>query len=291
MKPSAVFTIAFLSLISVANADFDKILIQNFSGNYNSPNGSGSAAKFIFPEFRDSGSAFNFKFTKRDGGINVKWDDQEQFIPEASESFLTTDRMSWNGLYIKTSGNKINLSFAKYDISSPQSNSNMSSLAAECQDAGGNIDSLYETLIHSCFKNSSMSMQKAYFKGESSKSRFDTLSIPEVLYTAVSAASLKSEVLSSRESQEMKIEKLSLNVNNNKFSFKMKASVGVSATLKGNGQSSYNPNTKTLTLRLDKVKASFLTVTNKVFDALEGLDNDKIRVEKPYIYFNMESIN
>lgn len=79
----------------------------------------------------------------------------------------------------------------------------------------------------------------------------------------------------------MTLRNFDLLVRNKSFDLKVKADLDVSATVKAEGSFDYNP--QRIRIRIDKVKASFLNITNKVFNELEKIQSQNVVVSRPYV--------
>ena len=79
---------------------------------------------------------------------------------------------------------------------------------------------------------------------------------------------------------------LNIWTNNNKFNFSVKNKVW----LKGYGEVFYSQTEGLIKLRLDKVRAGILNVTGRVFSELEKIENDYVKVNRPWVEITLPAI-
>lgn len=79
---------------------------------------------------------------------------------------------------------------------------------------------------------------------------------------------------------------LNLNFSGNDFTLEAKAKLSISVNIKGEGRVEYLPagSDYNLKIRIDKLKASFLNIKDDLFKELEKSEDEKLKVESPYIY-------
>jgi len=291
------FIITFLFLSFFASSSFSQdghIHIKDFSGEFNSPNGSGHSLRFIFPEFRDQEGEFSFKFTKREDSLFVQWEDNEYIVENPNSSIMTTEKMSWAGFNLDTAEKSIDLSFKQYQIKGQSWDTSMNNLSAKCLGSEGHLESIYESLMLSCFENSKMTISSAHFTDNSEGERnIGSFSIPHILFTSLSSLSFlskeKLKEIAPQSDDEMSINNFIFTVVNNNFELSVQANIGIETTLKAEGVSTYNSNSKLLTIKVDQIKAGFFSVKDTVFDALEEMDSPGMKIERPYIYLDLKA--
>lgn len=71
--------------------------------------------------------------------------------------------------------------------------------------------------------------------------------------------------------------------NNNKLNFSLKNGVWI----KGNGAVFYEEAKKLIRVRIDKAKTGFINVTGRVFGELKALENDFIKVNRPWVEISL----
>ncbi|MCO4753728.1 MAG: hypothetical protein KC478_04565 [Bacteriovoracaceae bacterium] len=74
--------------------------------------------------------------------------------------------------------------------------------------------------------------------------------------------------------------------NNNKFDFSLKNKIWI----KGYGEVFYYPSEGLIKLRLDKARAGILNVTGRVFSELEKLENNYLKVNRPWVEITLPAI-
>ncbi|MFT6069975.1 MAG: hypothetical protein ACJAT2_003492 [Bacteriovoracaceae bacterium] len=232
--------------------------IQELNGRYTHPSGSATAKYWNVPK---SPPLQNAKFTV--------FQEQDLFVFEGDaglyelkglpDSIVKMNSLNWKGSSFKSDASGLNL--------------NIDSLTGS--DESGLL--LIKKFNFSCKGNSS--------RAESRDALFDVCLKSSQLKTV-----LYDIYQTDRSNTRTTLENLEMTIKNGKFNLNVRAKFDITANIKANGKISFSKTISgaELRIRLDKAKASFLTVTKKVFEAIEKEAAEGVRVERPYIIIDLE---
>ena len=110
---------------------------------------------------------------------------------------------------------------------------------------------------------------------------------------SMGSALIVKEVLSlfgANKADTTEVKNLSLTLNRGDFELEAKANLSLSVTVKGDGKIEYlAPNSGfDMRIRVDKLKASFLSIKDKLFDELKKSEGPNLKVAPPYIYISFD---
>lgn len=256
-KALALFTALTLSVTCFANG-LPIIDIQNLDGRYSRPAGNAIAGVWKLPNTPPIYNA-NFRVTEEQGVFVFEGDAGDFELNGLPDSIVKMKTLNWKGAGLK-SGNK--------------------SLTLLLKSLTGSDESgllLIKELKLVCKGTST--------EAEASDAVFDV---------CLKSSVLKSKLIdiyeSKRANSRTVLENLNMTLTNGSFNLKVKAKFDITANLKANGKISFikRANGSEIRIRLDKVKASFLNVTKKVFEAIEDEPTEGVRVERPYIIIDLD---
>ena len=264
-----VALLALLTPLSLLASGLINIDIQNLEGDYANDSGKARAARWHLP---DAAAIENAEFTvlKEQDSFFFTGDAGEFVLEDLPELILDMESLRWRGANFKMNKNVIDFSLSSLSGNSSALALKASSADLNCQGASSS-SSLLIAGLETCLNKGSL-----------------RAALLEFAKTARSATWLKgffSSVLSQEVILQTGLENLKVDINRGAFDLKLKAKLDISVNIKAQGKITLAETSSgaEIKVRLDKVKASFLNVTKKVFEAIEDNPIDGVRVERPYI--------
>jgi hypothetical protein len=161
----------------------------------------------------------------------------------------------------------INLDYAKFDSASDSLELKNFSLSCDKAAASGEGE-----LIQGC-------IQKMNMKSTSFSSSSESQNVMSAFAHSLSVAS---------QSKSLSIKSIDLKSTNGKFDLSADIKAQISGTAKAYGNLSYDQSKKILTIKISDVKFGILSVTTKVFDELKKQESATLKVNKPYVYYQLK---
>ena len=257
VKSIVLFTAILIGQASLANG-LPIIDIQELNGRYTHPTGSATAELWEVP---DRAPLRNAKFSV--------FQEQDLFVFEGDagfyelkglpDSIVKMNSLNWKGSSFKSDSRGLNL----------------------------NIDSLTGS-----DENGLLLIKKLNFSCNGSSSKVDAR---DALFdVCLRDGQLRSTLIdlyeTDRSNTRTVLENLDMSLENGKFNLNVRAKFDITANIKAYGKINYLKTNSgaEIRIRLDKAKASFLTVTKKVFEAIEKEAAEGVRVERPYIIIELD---
>gem|GEM_PF-2224254 len=257
-------SITFFSLASYAN----ETKVTEFSGGYQNGQGNASAKLWILPGEAPISNA-EFSLYKEETSLRLISPQGEYLIEDLPDSLLALKNLSVQDLSVL-----LNNSESKLNLDSITGNDNSSQLGlfnGDVRCMGVKTLQGYEGLIEQCLSSTKLKIEKVSLKKLGRGLNFWQRLLTDLFKENTSL-----------NGSETLLERIDINIAKGNFEAKLKADVDIRVNLKAEGKISREGNS--LKIHLKKVKASFLTITDKVFDELEKLNNPKVVVQRPYIF-------
>tara|TARA_R110000868_G_scaffold30668_5_gene113207 strand:- start:3244 stop:4038 length:795 start_codon:yes stop_codon:yes gene_type:complete len=264
MRLCAIITL----ILSLQTHAADQFNITGFTGEYNAPNGQGSADTFNIPK-QDKRKIDITLEAKGEGYLlSTPEDTWEWSEPAAWVKDLKT--ASWNGVDLVVGDQSQRVAISSLLGLHEDKRVHIEGLSAQC--SGSN------DLIQSCLNGSaSIRLSKLVYQSALRSDQFQT--ILDALARALDVTG---------RGGDTEVKSLKLDISNNKFKGEVSVSIGISATVKFEGLISQDASDGKISIRLDKAKASFLDVRGKIFDELEEAQSETFIVQRPWIYILSE---
>lgn len=267
------FILAFLFSFKAFTFQVD---IQGLNGDYQAPNGTALAKKFILKGLEDNfiestDELVKISFVKKDESIDLTFGDQNYFWKNPPQFILEAKTAEIKNIMTKTYRQviKSDIGFAKFD--SPKDFFKLNLFSLFCQNPGRTQPKPSDFVINACTTQSKISVKKVTYKDKTGKNPLTKLLnriIPE----------------GRNGNTDIVINSLKLNVVKHQFTLKSSVDYSIRTSISAKGRSWYDLKTKVLKIRLDQVKVSVFNITSKVFKELEENQNDNMKVDRPYIY-------
>ncbi|MCR9203065.1 MAG: hypothetical protein NXH75_00700 [Halobacteriovoraceae bacterium] len=244
--------------------------IQGFSGSYEQDQGTATASVWNLPDTSPQRNV-SFEVYKESTQFRLLTGSEEYLFENAPQFLIDLEEVRWQNLSAETGGTRVSLGLASIRGKGQGQNLSLDQVSGNCTGSGTENDFI-KALIQSCSSNGNLRFQKlmtsSSFRGQGN----GLIQFFEAILNANSRRTRGSSVT---------LEDFDLKIKNKNFNLRVKARLDISATIKANGSFEYGQDR--VRIRIDKVKASFLTITGKVFDELEKLQDQNIVVSRPYV--------
>lgn len=274
-------TVLLLSSFAI-QADFKKVDVTNFNGQYNTPQGSGKADTFSIPIDSSKVDALNVQIEIFKGNENfqISVDENEYLWEDVPSTLLEMESLNWYDIDFNTDTQRVSFNIERLQGITSDKRLNLSKLSSNCQHTRSQLSGFLDNLLESCLNgtarlriNSFQNEDKSLFSDNSQLTRFIHI--------------LQGLQVKTPEPQQ-ELEDIELDIQNNSFEARLKTKIVFNTTVKAEGKSYYDSDEKVIRLRIDKAKAGFINVKDKIFEELEKNQGPKLRVERPWVYLKVE---
>ena len=256
--------IATVALSMNIAAALKTIKVQNFKGNYSDPNGKATSSLWNIGGKQFTNVTFRLK--KENTQMRLIHPEGEDVFDNLPEQILTAKSAVFNALNIKTNGNRVDFNVDQVSINGADADFNLSKFAFAC--AHNTTYSVeLEKYLDICTTHANFIANEINIGTTNNLTKVLNILNPNKLASST------------------KIEKLNIRVIGHKLEFDAK----VVTSINGNGtiQFAKSNGDNFIVVRLDKVKASFFNITNKIFTELENNLPSGVSVKRPYIYIKI----
>ena len=259
-----IIAMAFLGTVG-AYADFTSVRVKNFTGSYDQPEGRATATELIIPS--ENKELIEITVQGDESGYHLTFGDSEYHFENPSSMINDIYTGKWKEVNFVTQGRKLNASIESFSSTVQYSDTVLNSFAAACNEKRS-FENYGHQIMDACLSNANFSI--GYFKTNSTRK---ILNIFEDLPGVRASTTI--------------IQNGKINISNGKFKMEAKIDVGMSAKVKIEGTTEFQDTKNRVAIRIDKAKASFINIKNKIFEELEKSQSDTLKVERPYIYILM----
>lgn len=262
-----LFVLAVSSNFALAAPAMTQVNVKDFNFTYKNPSGTGTAVSFQRNQLIDQKISVHVQKVATDFILNVSGAENQEFTLENAPSFMTeADTMKVNGFNLDFS-QKLKMSLSSASFNSYSDSLALNGVTLDCARNAGQGEVMDE-IIGGCFK--SMSFKSSQFSSENY------------------AEALMSAVIDKAPQGAIGISGLDLKITNGNYVLSANVKADISGKVKSSGTMNYNQNTGMVTLKITEVKFSILNVTGKVFDELKKMENENVKVNKPYVYIKVK---
>jgi hypothetical protein len=244
--------------------------IQGFNFIYNDPSGTGTASSFTYSDAKadQDGLIVDVEKNVQDFKISVKGAENREFEFKNAPKFVVEAQTMELRNFNANSSTRVSLSldYAKFD--SAKDSLELKNLTLSCDKAALSGEAEF---IQGCIQK--MNMKSSSFSSSDSNNIF---------------GALKNSLSAAVQSKSLSIKSIDLKAVNGKFDLSADVKAQISGTAKANGNLSYDQATKVLTIKISDVKFGILNVTTKVFDELKKQESATLKVNKPYVYYQLK---
>jgi hypothetical protein len=259
-----IIALAFQGLVSTY-ADFTTVKVKNFTGSYTQPDGRATASELIIP----SSNKGQIEITVQgdENGYHLTYGENEYYFENPPAIINDIYKGTWKDVNYVTQGSKLNASIESFSSAVQYSDTILRSFKASCNE-NRSFENYGHQLIDGCLTNANLGI--GYFKTTSTRK---ILNIFEDLPGVRASTTV--------------VQDGSINISNGKFKMTAKVDIGMSAKVKIEGTTKFDVSKNRVAIRIDKAKASFINIKNKIFEELKKSESDTLKVQKPYIYILM----
>jgi hypothetical protein len=257
--------IAGMLITSSAFAGTANFQITNFNFDYKNPMGEGAASSFSGVGNTDGKVHLRVEKIDKDFDVVVSGSQQAEYMFKGAPSFMTeAELMELTNLNVSLNENlKINLTQGSF--TSIESNLILNDLNVVCE-REIKVSEVMDQVLAGCTQEMSFT-----------SSKFTSAAVEEVLLRSISEAA-----------PGLKINSVSFTINGGKFYLSAEVKAQVSGKVKSYGSISYEASSGKLAIKISEVKFSVMNVTGKVFDELRKHESEKLKVNEPYVYYQMK---
>jgi hypothetical protein len=246
--------------------------ISGFRGEYLNDRGNAFAETWQVPNI-PSANQVSFEVFKESTQFRFTGMNSEFLWENVPEFLLDLNQMKWSQVSVKSGANSLEAVVYDFFGRHPQHSLVLKGMGLNCQKGA---KSIIHTLIETCL-----------YKGRLGFSLLETKSQTSFQYSLKNLLAKELEGPSPKAQSALKLENLDFRISKGTFNLAVRAHLDITLNLKANGVIKFRkgptPKSGELELRIDKVKAGFLTVTGKVFDELEKINDPNIRVSRPFV--------
>lgn len=262
-----LFGLVLMADIALAAPVASNVNVKDFNFSYNNPHGSGTAASFGYSSLIDQKLSVSMQKVATDFVLNVSGAENQEFVLENAPNFMIeADTMKVNGFNLDFS-QQLKMSLSSANFNSYSDSLSLSGVSINCA-RNSTMSEVMDEIISGCFK--SMVFKSSQFSSQNSA---------EVLMNALVDKAAQGAV---------GISALDLKITNGNYALSANVKADVSGKVKSSGTMNYNASSGLVTLMIKEVKFSILNVTGKVFEELKKMENEKIKVNQPYVYIKVK---
>lgn len=255
-----------------------EVRLTQLSGSYQDPSGQARASLVSLPDW-GSFPNLNLEIHKVDEGylfsapeVQYVWLDPPSFMNDLISA-------NWEGIQLYKNDSQIELSGQRLETAGADDALNLRNLALRCSLPAHTPDGVQEALLEGCLNR----------RGDLSAKLFELTSFKtdgplKLFFQSFSKALLGGPI---KPSSTDRYENVELSINGDNFEGQVTTKVVINATVKMNGKVYYEADQERVRVRIDRARAGFLNVLNMLFDELKAIESEKIRVEKPWITFDL----
>lgn len=253
--------LSFALCSGIVYAEAPSVSVKNFSFDYHSPSGQGTAIEFSLGAETHQNVAVGVEKEQSTFKFHVSGLETSDYEFKNAPDFLTeAESISIRNLSVNFDKTFV-MSLASGVFDSPKSSLNLEGLSVSCNK--GSESNAIDQMLSGCAQ--SMSFKTTKFSSES---------IEEALTQVMAEA--------------IKINGVDLKVASGKYNLSAEVKASVSGKVKSNGSLSYDATRSLLTVKISEVKFSIFNITGKVFDELKKKESDKFKVKEPYVYITVK---
>lgn len=261
--------ISALALCAVStSADFNKINISSFTGNYKKPDGSATATELNIP--KNMSSEINIELKGVENGYLLQYGENEYHFENPPAFIDNIESANWRNINYSTISTTMKTSVESFKSDIAGSYTDLRGFSGSCKFNRDHNDQYGLQILDACLTNSSFKI--SYLQSVK-------LALMQEIFIEVPG-------LQGVLSNQTILKNASISISSNSFSFSGKVDMGMSANVKISGTSELESDR--VKIKIDKAKASFFNIKNKLFDELEKSETEKFRVQNPYIYIYLK---
>ncbi|MDD0854174.1 hypothetical protein HBN50_13760 [Halobacteriovorax sp. GB3] len=273
MRLSFLMILAFLISVKVSAAPkSDKISINNLSMSYERGIGEGSFSAFNFYDYQyNRPMVFETQYNGTEVIFNLE--DEQVVINDENGLLSILASTKIKGLNLENTSSEIKGNLSTFRAVSETKDVFLNNVGAHCKliTKPTNLRDV-DYYLTNCLTDATINISKIDLSTQE-KSLFRDVLI---------------EALELEKSSDTSISELSLSINKHNYTLTLKVKASITAKVKVYGKVEYLEGSNKIHLTITKAKASFFNITNKVFEALKSKESEKLKVQRPHVYYSLE---
>lgn len=256
-------------------AGFEKSQITNFSGQYVLERGQGHADVWQLPG-KTAYQNVDFEIYKEETALRLVHPEGEQIFEEIPEFILNIEKVILNQVQHSTTSSTVSSAIGLLEGFNPQNHLIVEDTKIDCQ-KNSSLSSEWKKVIDACTTDGTLSISHILIEEKSRSNRTLAAFLKELF------KGIKKTTQSDTELNNLKF-----SVTRNKYKLAVSAKLDIKVNLTMNGEIEYMPHGEKniIKIKIDKAKAGFLNITDKVFTALEQRQGAHLSVQRPYVYLS-----
>lgn len=269
MKP----LVLLLVLLSMTVKSWsNQIDVKNLNLSYETDRGIGSFDQFVFDQYNyPNFKQFNLNYNGSE--VIFEIDNEEVIIPDEKGALKDFQSFDVENLTIQSNQSTIQGHLPKMRGSSTDSDINIQTVKLQCKSTPRPpLENDLFFFLEDCLTTSNLNIKNIYIANKN-KNEF---------------ISLLENTLEIEASKNTQIQNLALDIKNHNYNISLSINTGMRVTLKISGTIEYLANEKAIRLSITKAKAGIFNIKEKIFEEAEKKESEKLRVERPNIFFYFE---
>jgi len=264
-----------LALSAPTYAGFQKSQITNFSGQYVLDRGAGHADTWQRPgeaQYND----VHFEIYKEEASLRLVHPNGEQVFEEIPEFILGVEKLVLKSIQHSTNSLIVKSSIEAIVGFNPTNHLVIEKAKLECL-KDSQMSSEWRKVLDACTTDGTVSFSHMLIQ-ETTRGQSPLASFLRAILGGINPLA----------TNDTELDNFMLSVNRNKFKIDVKAHLDIKVNLTVDGDIEYmsHGEKNVVKIKIDKARAGFFNITDKVFSALEQRQSTRMTVQRPYVYLN-----
>lgn len=277
--------IIVLALMMSSMSWAETIQTRNLNFNYVEGKGQGDFSLIQIEGW--SREAKNFSLERTNNGYDINIEGEEIKVKNLPSLLSTVKTFQTKQLSLLVNSQVYQTGWSLFKYATSNEDLSIRGLNLNCPNSSPNPDNgMGDRFFDSCMRNGTgrftqldSNSYSFYFDKENS--------VAYTFFTILQRVVQGRFASPTNSSTQVKNFKVNISNHSMKMELKMKGTFG--ATIKIEGRSSYDMDRQEIVLRIDKAKAGWFNIRNKLFDELSKTPSPAMRVKKPYIYLVLKA--
>ena len=265
----------FVLLSGMAHAENLTVTVKDFNFNYKNPQGSGSASSFTRSSVLNK-EAVQVSVDKVGDvfKLGVTGAETHDFEFKGAPSFMTeAETMNVTGFNLSLT-DRLVLSMTQGRFNSAKDELKLDGVNLDCARDGKSEEAM-DQLINGCIQK--MTLKSSKFSSSSEENMM-----------GIFAQSISKAVDERLGIDAVGVNSLDLRTTAGNYDLSADVKAQISGKVRSKGFMSYEEKSGKLSIKINEVKFGILNITGKVFDELKKQEGEKLKVQRPYVYFTVK---
>lgn len=284
MKKMIGTCLALMIHSTIALADFNYVLVEDFNINYNDPIGDASVSRILFPSGNFEWTTPQvLKITKAGADLVLDNGRQNFVIANAPEFVMSVSKFEVANLNFTAEKTDLSFSFDKFYLFAPEMDNLIDKFRFDCKEGNNRGHyTFFDKIFEGCLTNSTLTSSKVTMIYR------DTKSVQMNLFRAlVNSVNLVSGGKLEKEESSHVMENIKFRMKNHALTMEMLMHAQISGTVRMGGEGRFEQDKQRFSIRLDRATFGWFDIREEVFGELGKDTSGKIIVERPYIYVKL----